>query len=270
MFTKFLAIISFLSFSVNAAELTLENITESQFNGMTKEFGANFVHSAVTPPGSLGSIFGLEIGFVGGATSSPETDKVVKSVSSSSSAKNIPHGGLMAQVSVPYGLSIEGVIIPDTEVSSLSLSVLTIAAKWTLTESLITLPFVDIATRFHYGSSKLTSKTNSEVSSVPVDSKMEFDSSSWGTNLSVGLNLIFIKPYIGFGYVSTNTEIGVSATSGTIFDSSFSSAASAKKKHSGGHMFVGVELDLFLIHLGVEYSKIFDVEKYAAKFSLAF
>ena len=219
---------------------------------------------------ALGSIFGFEIGVVAGTTDAPETDAIAKSVNSANEVPFLPHGGLMLQCTIPFGLSAEVVIIPETELDDLSVSVLTFAGKWTLTESFIKLPLIDIAGRFHYSSAEASYKTTTSVSSVPLDSKVTIDSSSWGVSLSAGLNLVFVKPYVGLGYVSSQTDMGVNASTGTIFDSSFTTSTTASKEHSGTHYFVGTEIDLFVIHLGIEYSNIYGVDKYTGKFSLAF
>ncbi|OIQ16727.1 MAG: hypothetical protein BM556_13775 [Bacteriovorax sp. MedPE-SWde] len=263
-------LISFLSsFTVSAAVPLFQDITEEQFKGITREFSANFVHTAVTPPASLGDVFGIEIGVVGGITASDETNKVVNSIDSDTTVENIPHAAIMAQVSIPFGISLEATMFPETEQSDLSISTFSFAGKWTLTDSLIKIPFIDIAARFHMSSSEASFKTTDKVSDVPVDSEVVFDSSSWGANITIGANLFLIKPYAGLGYVSTDTDLSVAATSGTIFDTSFTSAQSASETHSGLQTILGAELDLFILHIGAEYSNLLDTSKYSMKVSIA-
>lgn len=261
--------LSLISLNTQAGALLFENINEQQFKDMSKEFAANFVHTAVTPPQSLGDIWGVEVGVVFGATKSDATNKVVTSIDPDTKIEAIPHAGLMAQVSIPYGISFEGTMFPETETDDIKISTFSLAGKFTLTQELIKIPLVDIATRFHLSSSEASSKTTDDVSNVPVDSEVKFESSSWGINLSAGLNLFILKPYVGIGYVSTDTELSVESSTGTIFDSSFTSGKSASEKHSGAHYFIGTELDLLFLHLGVEYAKVMDITKVTGKFSFA-
>lgn len=265
-----LLLLALTSIHSYAGTPALENINESQFKKITKEFGANFVHTAVTPPESLGAVFGVEVGLLAGVTESDETNKVVKSVDADSKLEYVPHAGLMAQVSIPFGISFEATMLPETEASDLSIKAFSFAGKWTLTDSLLKIPFLDIATRFHIGSSEASYKTSDSVSSVPVDSEVKFETSSWGINLMAGPNLLLFKPYAGIGYVSTKTDLSVTSTTGTIFDTSFTTGKSASEKHSGAQFIVGAELDLFVLHIGAEYTKLLDTQKYTAKLSLAF
>jgi len=258
------------SLNVQADVPALENITEEQFKNITKEFGANFVHTAVTPPGSLGDIFGIEVGVVAGITNSDETNKVVQGVDSSSKLEALPHAGLMAQVSIPFGISFEATMFPDTKREDLSIKIFSFAGKWTLTDSLIKIPFIDIAARFHVGSSTASYKTTDSVSDVPVNSEVSFDTSSTGLNFTVGADLYVFKPYIGLGFVSTETDLSVASSTGTIFDPSFTTSQSASEKHSGTQFIAGAEFDLLFIHIGAEYAQLLDTSKVTAKLSFAF
>ncbi len=253
-----------------AAAPALQDIKEEDFNKITKEFAANFVHTTVTPPNSLGALFGFEVGIIGGVTRAKNIETISKSISSSSNLKYLPHAGIMGQVTIPFGISFEGSFFPEKKFGDVTINSMSMAAKWNLTDSILPIPFIDIATRFHFGSGEVSYATSDSVSDVPVNSKVSVESSSYGVNASVGANLLLFRPYIGAGYVWTDNTMKVNASSGTIFDTSFTSSKEAKKKHSGSHLFAGGQLSILLLKLGVEYSKVIDVTKYSMKLSLAF
>ncbi len=255
-------------FSSKANIFVLDNLTEAQFKNVANEVGANFVHSSVTTVDGRGKLLGFEIGLVAGVTQSPEIESIAKDFDDSLDIGIIPHAGLMGQVSLPLGFHFEATMFPERKLSDLTLSTFSGAVKYTLTNSLFKLPIIDLAVRAHYSTSELSYATDTNVSSVPVNSKVTFDSSSWGIMAMTGADLLFVSPYIGIGYVSTDTSLGVNATSGTIFDSSFTSAQSAQTDESGMHFIVGTEISLLLVHFGVEYAKIIDNEKTTLKLSV--
>ena len=255
-------------FSSRADIFVLDNLTEQQFKNVANEVGANFVHSSVTTVDGRGKVFGFEVGVIVGATQSPEVESIAKSFDSSLDIGIIPHAGLMGQVSLPLGFHFEATMFPEKEISDLTLSTFSGAVKYTLTNSLFKLPIIDLAIRAHYSTSELSYNTDSNVASVPLNSKVTFDSSSWGIMAMTGADLLFVSPYIGIGYVSTDTSLGVNATTGTIFDSTFTNAQSAETDDSGMHFIIGTEVSLLLVHFGVEYAKIIDNEKATLKLSI--
>lgn len=267
---KLLLILVLLTNKVMAAPPSLQDISEDDFKKITKEFSANFTHSAVTPPGSLGKLFGFEVGVVAGPTYTDGIKEIAKTIDQDSNFSYILHAGLMGRVSIPFGLSVEAVLLPKQTLSDISIETASFGVSYDLTNSLLPIPFVDLAIKAHYGSGSINYKTQDSVSNVPVDSSVEIKTSSYGINLSAGLSLLILEPYIGVGYISSNTEMAIDATSGTIFDSSFTSSKSAKKKHSGAHLFAGANINLLLLHLGAEYEKVYDVEKITAKLSVGF
>lgn len=193
---------------------SLQDIKEDDFNKITKEFSANFTHSAVTTPGGLGKIFGFEVGLVGGITTSDETKAIANKIDEDSNFGYIPHAGLLGRVSVPFGLSVEAVLLPKQTFSGVSVETASFAASYDLTNSLLTIPFVDLAVKAHFGSGKLGYKTQDNVSDVPVDSSVSIESSSYGLNVSAGLSLLIVEPYVGFGYISSDTKMAIDASSG--------------------------------------------------------
>lgn len=263
------AVLLLASLNTFAGGIALEDIKESDFNNITKEFAANFTHSAVTTPGKLGTIFGFEVGIVGGATDAKKTSDFAKTIDSSSDFSKLYHAGLMGRVSVPFGLSAEAVMIPQTEFSGIEIETFSGALSYDFS-SLLPIPFLDLALKAHFASGSVGYKTSDSISNVPVDSSVEVKTSSYGVNVSAGLGLLIVEPYVGVGFISSETKMKVDATSGTIFDSSFTTGKSAKKSHSGAHYFAGANVNLLIMHIGAEYENVFGVNKYTAKLSFGF
>lgn len=274
MKSLFLSLISLTTTSIFAASPQFDAIDQDDFNKISKEFGANAVHALVAPANPLGEIFGVEAGINAGATKTPEIEKLVKEQDSSVSIGAIPHANLFAAVSIPFGLTFELTYLPSADLGDVSVGGNSQAIKWNFDRILFPkIPILNMALRVHRSNFNLDfdqTINNSSTGNVDVSSTIDLDTTTWGAHLIAGANLFIFKPYAGFGYVSTKTELDVDASTGTIFDTSFSSNQKESKSHSGTHYFVGSELDLLLLHIGIEYAKIMDIDRYTAKFSLAF
>lgn len=255
--------------STLASSPSLDLLTQQQADSVSKEFSANFIHTAVAPASGLGEIFGLEVGLVAGITESPEIDKLSKSFDSSSSVDKLPHAGILGSVTIPFGLTAEVTLIPEVG-GDVKFEHTSYALKWTFSQ-MLKLPF-DLAARIHGSSSTLSYKdviNNSSTSNTDVNTTVTYDTSSFGYNLSISKKLLFVEPYFGVGRVSTDTEIKTNATTNvSIF--SFSAANSYKSSNSGFHMFAGLNLNLFLLKIGAEYSKVMSVSRYTGKLSFYF
>ena len=257
-----------------AAAPSIDNIDQGDLDKVVKEFSANFAHAPVSPPSSLGKIFGFELGAVAGATSTPEFQRLVKEVDPDTNIPYIPHAGIFAALSVPFGITLEANLIPKTTVSDVSIDNVGLGLKWTMTNVFWTASPFDLALRAHYSSSQLSFKQtvqNASTSNQPVDAVVTYDSNSYGVNLSAGARLIFIEPYAGLGFIKGKGDLSVSGSSFvSIFNTTFSSSQSASSDATSAHLFAGLQFDLLLFHLGFEYGNAFGVNRYSAKLSLAF
>ena len=63
-----------------AQDVGFQNIDKDDFKNVVGDFSVNSLHTTVS--GTLGDVFGFEIGLVGGLTNTPEIDKLAKQVSS--------------------------------------------------------------------------------------------------------------------------------------------------------------------------------------------
>jgi len=247
-----------------AGDITLDNLTQDDVTKISKEFSANFIHTIVAPASAYGKIFGFELGVVGGITKSPNINRISKTFDSSADIPAIPHAGIALGVSVPLGFTGELSMIPSTKLGDVSLKNTSFGLKWTFTE-LTKLPF-DMAVRLHAGSSTLS---YADVVDTNVNAEVQWETSSKGANFEISKNLLFFEPYFGFGTVSTETKIGVSAsTNVNIF--TFTSDQSYTSKNSGSQVYGGFNLNLFVLKIGVEAGSVMGVSKYSGKVSLYF
>ena len=259
-----LVIVLALFYSMGAkADLGFTNVTESDFENIINDLSSNFGHTAVTGAGTQGSIFGFQVGLIGGLGSSPEIKKLSQQYDASSDIASLPPGGLVGVVSVPFGITIEAMLMPSLKVSGAEFSNTGLALKWTISDS-IPLP-IDVAIRGHYTQTDF--KFNQVISNVNTD--VEFENSMMGFQALAGLNLLMFKPYVGVGTVTADADMSVSGNQ-TIFDNTFTAASSASKKVSSSQFLVGTEISLMLIKFGLEYSSQFGTDRYSAKFAVGF
>lgn len=254
----------------HAAAPSLDNLSEADTKEIAKEFAANFVHTTVSPASSLGSIFGLEVGLVAGLTSTPKIEQISSSVDSSSDISAIPHAGIIGALSVPGGITLELNMIPERSMSDVSFEHFSGALKWTITNA-IPLPF-DLALRLHGSSSNLSYAdviNNSSTANQDVNTTISFGTSSLGANLTASVNALILEPYLGIGFVKTETEIETSAST-TVDIFNFSDNQNYNAENSGAHFFAGANINLFVLKIGFEYGKIMDLSRMSLKLSTYF
>jgi hypothetical protein len=252
-----------MSLPAFAQDIGLTNVDQTDFKKIIGDFSANSLHTTVSGAGTLGDIFGFELGVVGGVTNTPEINKLVQEVSPSNEAKRIPHGELIGLLTVPLGFTVEAGFIPKVGSDSFKYNTWSLAAKWTPTEFLFELP-VDLAVKAYVTEADI--EANDTVSGVAT--KYEFKNSLVGVTGYVSKDFIFAAPYFGFGMVNAKGDL--TATGTAVFDPSYTSSNSASEKDSSTVIIVGSEFKLLVLKLGVEYTRLFDTDRYTAKLSFFF
>lgn len=266
-------ILLILLFSINtfASVPSLYNLSQSDTDGIAKEMAANFTHTMVSGASSLGTIFGAEGGMILGQTTTPKLDSVSTKISSSASVSSIPTFALVGAFSVPFGITGEVNFFPKITYNGFKVMNESLAVKWCFSCLISDRPF-DLAIRLFAGTGELgysSNVNNASTGNVNVYTTATWKNKTSGYNFVLSKKLLFLEPYVGFGEVHANTDIGVSAKSAVnIF--SFTTSNSYSSSNSGTEMFAGINLNLFLFKLGGEYSKIMDVSKVVGKFSLYF
>jgi len=101
--------------SALAATPSLDNITSSDLEGISKEFSANFVHRPVSSAAPLGDIIGVEIGLIAGQTDAPKIKEISQREDpTNSDVDSLYHAGIHVAVSVPFGITGELIALPET------------------------------------------------------------------------------------------------------------------------------------------------------------
>ena len=246
------------------------NLTQDDFDKVINELSANSTFHSVTGAGSLGSVFGVEVGLVGGLTNTPEINRLSKTVDASADVGHLPHASLLAAVSVPLGFTGELLVFPSVSVGDIKYQQFGGAIKWTATEALV-LPF-NLAARAFITKNEISFKqtlNNATTGNVPVEVTVAQENSQTGLQLLVSPNLPVFEPYAGIGIVSAKGKVAMTgATTGTIFG--FTSAQNAESSPSSTQYLLGLNVNLLILNIGIEYSRAFGTDSYNAKFGFKF
>lgn len=253
-----------------AAGPGFDNLSQGDFDNAIRELSGNSTYHSVTGAGTLGSIFGIEVGVVGGLTSTPEINAYSKRVDASADISRLPHASLLVGVSVPLGFTGELLLFPEVTLSDIKYQQYGGSVKWTATDLLV-LPF-NLAVRGFVTNNKMSFQqtlNNASTGNNPVLVSVTQDNSQLGLQLLASPILPLFEPYAGIGFVKATGKLAVSgATTGTIFN--FTSAQSAESSPTTTQFLLGINANLLLLNLGVEYSRAFDTNSYNFKLGFRF
>lgn len=248
---------------------TFDNLSDSDFKTIAKDFSSLFIHTSATPPTSLGKIFGVEAAAIVGAAQVPGIESISKRVDPTAKIPYAPFAFIYGAVSIPMGVTIETNLLPQVKVSGFEMSHYGAAIKWSLVDSILpNLPF-DLAIKTYYSKSKLdfTQFIPSPATTVNVG----FDNSMFGAETVFGVSLPLLQPYAGIGYVNSQSDLsGIAQT-----DPSFSMFAdnvskSKKTSVSSARYIVGCQFNLANLKTTLEYNNVFGNNRLAAKVGFAF
>lgn len=261
LFCFLIATVGHVSF---AQDLTFQNLNESDLKDIVKDFSAVFNHTSVSGASSLGTIFGFEIGVVGGVAKTPRIDALADQSGTDQDASQIPHGEIIGMITVPAGLTVEGGFIPKVGKEDFKFNTATLGLKWTPTDILLALP-LSLAVKAHY--TKTNVDFHQDIQSVPTDFK--YENSIFGLTLLASKSFVIVEPYVGVTYASAKGDLDVSGST-QVIDTTFSASQSVSTKVSSTGFLVGAELKLLIFKAGVEYTRLFDTNRYTGKLSFYF
>jgi hypothetical protein len=245
------------------------NLSSDDFNNIMKDFSALSSYSSVSGASGRGSLFGFEVGVIGGVTSTPNVNSVAKNADSSLNIPQLPSAGVLAAISIPMGLSFELIFLPQTTVNNLNYQQMGGAVQY----KILSLP-IDLSVKAHYTKTQFNYSqivNNSSTAFTNVNTTINFDDTLFGGDLMAGKDLIFFEPYVGVGYETAKANLGVTGSStATIFAPSYTSAQSASSTPSSARFLAGIEFKLLLIRLGAEYIRAYDTNRFNAKLSVGF
>ena len=270
----FAFLILFHSFA-SADTPVFDDIDRAELEEIIDEFGSSLSHTSVSPASSLGSIFGFELGVIGGLVQTEGIERIVRSVSPGTEAEQVPHAALYGALTIPFGITVESTLVPEIETSDYEFQRLGLGLKWTITDTFLSFLPLSIALKAHMTRAELSFAqvlNNSSTANQDVNVDIKYDTTITGLNLIVSKNLLLVTPYAGIGFVKIDGELGVeSSTSGlSIFDPGLTSSSEFEEEVTGEEYFAGVQFNLLLFKFGIEAGKILDNEKISAKFSLKF
>lgn len=256
-------LVACMTSTAQAAGPGFDNISTADLEAILQDFAGAFTHTTVSPASSLGKMFGFELGVVAGVAQTPGIEKLNKEYDPTSDFSAMPHAAIVAMVTVPFGLTVEAAFLPEQDTEDVDLSLMSIGLKWTLTESLLSLP-VDLAVRGFQTNADIGFQQVISPATTPTD--VDIETSMTGFGLLVSKKLTVFEPYLGLGMVSGDGDLKIGG-SNSFLDSN---ALSANADFSGSHIFAGFNLNLLILKLGLEYGKVIDADRASAKLALAF
>lgn len=241
-------------------------ITSGDFDNIVNELSANFNYSTISPASSLGKVWGLEFGMIGGITKTPDILSIVKRNDATTSLKeNFPHASILAKIGIPWGITLEGLFLPKLTISDVKLQQYGGAVMWSLKDEMFPeLPF-ELAVKGYL--LKTTVDWTQTVSSVT--SQVSFDDLIFGAQALASYKILVFEPYVGFGYAKAKGNISVTGST-TFFSGTYAINNSATSKPSSLVGLGGLDVRLAFFSLGAEYQRSFDRNSYTGRLSFRF
>jgi hypothetical protein len=253
-----LALLVFGSFSALAAGPQFDNLTKDDVEDVSREFGVNFSHTAVAAPETEG-VWGIEVGIVGGQTSTPNFKDVVNaSGGDGSDFEKGYHGGAMVRGHFPFDLFAELTYLPETDISDVTVENKSFGAGWNAGE-FFGLP-LDLAVGVNYATGDISFKQT-----APIQSKIDLEMQSTVYWLGVSKRFAFFTPYLKFG--SAKIEGDLKSTASIL---TYTSALEQNVSSTGTYLALGANVQFLFFKLGVETSKTVGVGRTSGKISFDF
>lgn len=246
---------------------TDKNFGQDEFNLISKDLSSAFAHTTNSGGSSLGKIWGVEAGIVAGILEANNLKEIAEQVSGETQDElaYLPYAGIIAGVSLPFGIGGEMSMIPSTDLGDGSLSNLSTSLRWSVTDFIPivgTFSPVKIVARMSVGKTEMDYTFSTTGSSTE---KADFSIKNTEFGLTAGFNMFIVEPYIGLSTVKTKSTIHAStdlALPGVETDRTLTSDI------SGMRTIAGVLLKLPLLRIGLEYSNMQSSNRYTLKISL--
>ncbi len=252
---------------------TFDSLSDGDLETIVKEFSSNFVHTSVTPPTSLGKVFGVEAAMIVGLTESPGVKQISQSIDPQSDIEYLPHAWLLGGMSVPYGISIELNILPELDLQDIEMKHTSVGLKWSVTDQFLkNLPF-DLAVRTYYTTSEIRFRQTVSNPGFPATSDVDvsFKNTMIGGDTLLGFDFSIVEPYVGIGFVSSEGRLAGAATTNTPY-SLFDDLSSREKstRQDSARLIAGAQFHLAVLNIGIEYTQVFSTNRLTAKLGLQF
>lgn len=239
------------------AQFNFNNISQSDLDSVNKEFSHNFLFSSVSGASSLGSLWGFEIGVIGGMADGDKLGEIIRRTNSNSDFKDLYHASVLGRLSIPFGITAEVAFLPKFEQEGAEVSQVAGALKY----SIIELPLA-VGVRGHYSTTDFKFSQTQGAFTGTID----YDSSVYGVQAVVSQNFVMIEPYAAIGWVEGKGDLQATGT-GTPFQFG---GQRGSAKSSSTQLVGGLNLHLGFFNLGAEYSRAFETNRYTGKISFGF
>lgn len=255
-----------LSFSAHADDIQLQNLDKSDMQKLVGDFSANFLHTSVEGAGTLGDVWGFEVGLVGGVANTPHLNDLGERANPSNppDLKRLPHAELLGVVTVPFAITVEAGLIPKVGTDEFKMSSFSLAAKWTPSELFFEWP-VDVAIKLQ--ATKTKANFNSTINSVPT--KFDYDNTVSAATIFVSKKFPVFEPYVALGVAKAKGDLGVTGST-TVFNNAYTASQSANEQKNSGLFILGSDANLGIVKFGLEYTRAFDTGRLTGKFSFYF
>ena len=241
--------LALLSSTAFAGAPDFANLSQSDVENVAREFSANFSHTGVSAPETDG-LWGVELGVVAGKTTTPDLDDA-------GDVANLYHAGLMSRVHLPFEIFAEVNLLPEQELSELTIKNTSYEIGWNAGRS-FGMP-LDLAIGINFATTKFSFDQTSPTSTV------EFSSNTRIMWVGISKSLLFITPYAKVGAASAETDI---ESTGSIL--SYQVSQKDTVDNSGSYFALGANLQLAFLKFGIEASQIMSVSRVSGKMSFDF
>jgi hypothetical protein len=240
----------------------LDSISEDDMKEVTRAMGANFTHNSMLGASKMGTVFGFQVGLVGAQTNTSKLNEIAERQGGKISS--LYNAGLMGAVGIPFGIAFEAVLIPTLESNDAKLASQSFAVKWNINDVIPILP-VNLALRgfASNASFKFSQTVASAVQTVENQTNVS------GVQLLFSPQIPLVEPYVGVGLLSAKNKLSVTGST-SIFDAVYTTGTSNSETVSGTQVLAGVDVNLVLLKIGVEYSQAFDNQRYGLKLGFGF
>ncbi len=238
-------------------------IDSADLEKITQDFSAHFAHRTVTGAESYGNIFGFEVGLLGGSTQTPQIN-TISEASGGGSLSSLIQTGLMAGVSIPFGLTFEYAFLPQVNQSGVDFKWSSAALKWQLNDLIPVLP-INLALKLASSSTDLSFEQTVLAATGKVTSTTQV--TEIGLYLSPAIPIF--EPYVGLSTLSSTGKLNYQGT-GTIFDSALTTSNQAETSPQSTKLTLGALVNLGLLKFGAEYVSLYNTSGYSAKLSFGF
>lgn len=244
----------------DAALLTLPTLTTAQTDPIFKVLASAAVFRSMEPASSP-AIWGLWFNARVNGTSST----LISSIANTGNSL-IPFADLQFGVSGPLGLGLEFSYLPSYSFSGTTFGSFGVAARWTMTQTILKMLPFDAALRFIYSNANLTYSQVLSGANIVVN----YGTAITGSTLMISKKLLIFEPYISYGLMShssTLTGTGTVSLFGTGFPIGTSSTTGSG---ISGWFQAGIEIKLVILTLGAQYDNAWGSDTYSGKVGFKF